>query len=98
MHKLTFFPSGNADTCLVDLAAGEKLLFDYANMRDPNDRYDRRINLATALRDDLEQADRDSFDVVAFTHADDDHIRGMVELFLARPCREVSRNRAHHDR
>lgn len=81
MHKLTFFPSGNADSCLVDLAGGEKLLFDYANMHDPDDSADRRIDLAIALQDDLEQAGRDSFDVVAFTHADDDHIRGMSDFF-----------------
>lgn len=81
MHKLTFFPIGNADSCLVDLAGGEKLLFDFANMRDPEDKTDRQIDLAAALQDDLEQAGRDSFDVVAFTHADDDHIRGMSSFF-----------------
>lgn len=81
MHKLTFFPSGNADSCLMDLAGGEKLLFDYANMCDPDDWSDRRIDLAVALRDDLEHADRDSYNIVAFTHADDDHIRGMSSFF-----------------
>lgn len=81
MHQLTFFPSGNADTCLVDLVGGEKLLFDYANMRDSDDPTDRRIDLAVALRKNLEQAGRNSFDVVAFTHADDDHIRGMSSFF-----------------
>jgi beta-lactamase superfamily II metal-dependent hydrolase len=81
MPKLTFFPSGNADSCLIDLADGQKLLFDFANMRAAADASDRRIDLAAALRDDLNRAGRDAFDVVAFTHADDDHIHGMAEFF-----------------
>ena len=31
MPKLTFYPLGNADTCLIDLADGRKVLFDYAD-------------------------------------------------------------------
>jgi len=81
MHKLTFFPLGNADCCRIDLSGGQKLLFDYAAMRDPDDEDDLRIDLAAAIRKDLEAAKRDSFDVVAFTHLDDDHIHGASELF-----------------
>ncbi len=81
MHKLTFFPIGNADCCLVDLAGGHKLLFDYANCPDTADASDKRIDLAAALRADLKAARRRDFDVVAFTHADDDHVRGMSEFF-----------------
>ena len=60
MHKLTFYPLGNADCCLIDLDNGQKLLFDYANMRDSNDDYDLRIDLPVALRDDLAAAGKDS--------------------------------------
>lgn len=81
MHKLTFFPLGNADCCRIDLANGKKLLIDYAAMRDPADEKDLRIDLSAELRKDLEAADRDYFDVVAFTHLDDDHIRGASEFF-----------------
>lgn len=81
MHKLTFFPIGNADCCLVDLANGQKLLFDYADCRDPDDDSDLRIDLAAALRDDLEASGYDGYNVVAFTHADDDHVRGASEFF-----------------
>ncbi len=81
MHKLTFFPIGNADCCLVDLAGGPKLLFDYANCPDTEDASDKRIDLAAVLRADLKAARRRDFDVVAFTHADDDHVRGMSEFF-----------------
>ena len=42
MAKLTFFPLGNADCCRIDLDVGQKLLFDFANVRDPSDPGDRR--------------------------------------------------------
>jgi hypothetical protein len=81
MHKLTFHPLGNADCCRIDLENGKKLLFDYANVADPDDTNDRRINLAEALRKDLEDADRDDYDMVAFTHLHDDHVCGSSEFF-----------------
>lgn len=81
MPKLTFYPLGNADCCLVDLTGGEKLLFDYANVSDPSDAANKRIDLAAALSNDLRAARRDAFGVVAFTHAHDDHVHGMAEFF-----------------
>ena len=33
-QKLTFYPLGNAETCLLELENGGKLLFDYAAMND----------------------------------------------------------------
>jgi hypothetical protein len=81
MHKLTFFPIGNADCCRIDLSGGQKLLFDYADMRDPNDEGDLRIDLAAAICEDLGAAKRNSFDVVTFSHLDEDHIRGASEIF-----------------
>lgn len=79
MHKLTFFTLGNADTCRLDLANGQKLLFDYAATRDSNKQDDRRCDLPQLLRNDL--GSRNAFDVVAFTHLDDDHICGSTEFF-----------------
>lgn len=81
MHKLTFFPIGNADCCRVELERGSKLLFDYADMRDPADPGDRRIPLGDELRRDLRESGRDAFDVVGFTHLDDDHIHSASEFF-----------------
>ncbi len=81
MHKLTFYPLGNADCCKLDLSDGRKLLFDYANCRDTEDEDDLRIDLAVVLREDLKAAERTYFDVVAFTHCDDDHIRGFSDFF-----------------
>jgi hypothetical protein len=81
MHKLTFFPLGNADTCLIELENSGILLFDYANVANSDDGEDKRIDLEEALRKKLEEIDRDCFDVVAFTHLDDDHIHGASEFF-----------------
>lgn len=79
MHKITFFPLGNADTCLIDLANGSKMLFDYANMRSGDD--DKKADLPTLLREDLKNAKRDHYDVFAITHADNDHVQGASEFF-----------------
>ena len=81
MHTLTCFPNGNADCCRMDLSGGQKLLFDYAAFGDPNDSTDRRIDLPRELRADLKAAKRSDYDVVAFSHLDDDHIHGASEFF-----------------
>ena len=81
MHQITFYPLGNADSYRIDLVGGEKLLIDYANVANPDDPNDRRIALASELRRDLEGAGRDSYDVVAFTHLDDDHVCGAADFF-----------------
>jgi hypothetical protein len=82
MHKVTFFPLGNADCCRIDLECGKKILFDYADTRDRNDPEDLRWDLPKALRDDLEEADRDYYEVVAFSHLDKDHIKGAPDFFF----------------
>ena len=58
LHKLTFYPLGNADCCLIDLENGQKILFDYANVRDSDDDDDLRIDLPEKLREDLEEAEK----------------------------------------
>jgi len=81
MHKLTFFPIGNADCCLIDLESKKKILFDYASCKDPDDENDLRVDLAATLKSDLKKDNKDYYDVVAFTHVDDDHIHGFSEFF-----------------
>lgn len=81
MHRLTFYPLGNADCCLIDLDGGKMILFDYANTRDPEDEEDLRCDLPELIRDHLESLERDYFDVVAFTHLDKDHYMGASEFF-----------------
>lgn len=81
MPSITFHPLGNADCFRVDLAGGEKLLFDYADTRCAGDPNDKRIDLPTELRKDLDAARRDYFHVVAFTHLDQDHVCGAPSFF-----------------
>ncbi len=81
MPKLTAYPIGNADTLRIDLRDGRKLLVDYADMRNPNDKDDKRIDLPAELRGDLRTAGRDYFDVAAFTHLDNDHVLGAGDFF-----------------
>ncbi len=80
MPKIIFYPVGNADTCLITL---EKrfMLCDYAAKLNPDDPDDRRIDLPEALKEDINYPLRDTIDVVAFTHLDDDHICGATGFF-----------------
>jgi beta-lactamase superfamily II metal-dependent hydrolase len=84
MAKITFYQLGNADSYRIDLDGGEKLLFDYANMRCGDKPEDKRADLPAELRKDLKAAGRDAYDVVAFTHFDDDHVCGAAEFFELR--------------
>jgi len=81
MHKMTFYPLGCADCCRIDLENGKKLLFDYADMRNPDDKFDLRWDLPGDLRRDLESAKRNYYDIVAFTHLDEDHYKGASDFF-----------------
>lgn len=80
MPKLTFYPLGNADTYLIALEK-KLLLCDYAAKRNPDDPDDLRIDLPESLKDDINYPLRDTIDVVAFTHLDDDHICGATDFF-----------------
>lgn len=79
MHTVRFFPIGNADTCLIELANGRRALFDFADMRERDDTSDKRCDLEKELRDCL--GDTVEIDVVAFTHLDTDHCKRANEVF-----------------
>ncbi|MAL18649.1 MAG: hypothetical protein CL670_13200 [Balneola sp.] len=79
MHKITLFPLGNADTSLIELENGKRILIDYADMKDSTDDDDKRIDLPNELKVLL--GDEDSIDVVVFTHIDTDHIKGSPDFF-----------------
>ena len=79
--KLTFHPLGNADCTRFDLTDGKKILVDYADMGNPNNPSDRRIDLPRELKNDLRAAKRDHYDVVLFTHLDNDHCGGSDKFF-----------------
>ncbi|MCP4589640.1 MAG: hypothetical protein GY842_02750 [bacterium] len=81
MPTVTYYPIGNADCILVDLASGKKILFDYAHTRDPDSDDDPRCDLPRELREDPDAAERGFYDVVAFTHLDWDHYAGATDFF-----------------
>lgn len=79
MPKVTFFPIGNADSCLIELDNDRRALFDFADMRNPEDKDDKRCDLEKELRDRID-GDKE-IDVVAFTHLDTDHCKRASEVF-----------------
>ena len=56
MTRLTFFPLGNADTTLIRLADNRLVLLDYADIRNPDDQFDSRCDLPSALRKEMSEA------------------------------------------
>ena len=79
MHTLRFFPEGNADTCLIELENERIIVYDYANMADPDDKSDKRIDLAPEIK--RAAGDNRFVDVLAFSHLDKDHFNRATELF-----------------
>lgn len=80
-HQVIFYPVGNGDTTQIVLSKGRRILFDYCHRGKAEDDDTPEIDLKTRLKDDMKAAGRDYFDVVAFTHADLDHIQGSTEFF-----------------
>ena len=81
MHKLIFYPLGNADCTQIQLDGGKRILFDFADTHDSEDKEDLRCDLEKEIRDSLDEDERDSFDVVAITHLDEDHYKRFSEVF-----------------
>jgi ribonuclease BN (tRNA processing enzyme) len=73
-QTITFYPLGNAETILLELNNNKTILFDFADTH-TNDVIDKRIDLAKELRS------KKSFDVVVFSHAHDDHVKGSKDFF-----------------
>jgi hypothetical protein len=92
IHRVNFFPLGNADCCRIDLDSGKQILIDYAAMRDAEDKNDLRIDLPGVLRKDLELRKRDFYDVVGFSHLDDDHIHGASNFFYLEHAEKYQEN------
>ena len=81
MHTLTFYPLGNADTCLIEMESKSVLLIDFADTRSADDVDDKRIDLSEAIRERLDELEREDVDVLALTHLDQDHIQCTSEFF-----------------
>ena len=79
MHLVRFFPIGNADTCLIELDNGRKILFDFADVANPDDPTDKRCDLEKEIREIL--GDNRTIDVVAFSHLDRDHCHRAKDIF-----------------
>ena len=80
-HQIIFYPVGNGDTSQIVLSQGRRVLFDFCHRKKADGDDTPEIDLKTRLKDELAAAGRDYFDVVAFTHADADHIQGSTEFF-----------------
>jgi beta-lactamase superfamily II metal-dependent hydrolase len=81
MAKVIFYPLGNADSYLIQTDNGQSFLFDFAEMRNPNDANDKKIYLADSLKDDINWAQNKSIDVLAISHGDNDHVKGVSDTF-----------------
>lgn len=81
VHQVIFYPVGNGDTTQIVLSKGRRVLFDFCHRDKAEDADTPEIDLKARLKEDLKAAKRDYFDVVAFTHADLDHIQGSTEFF-----------------
>ena len=81
MNKVIFYPVGNGDTSQIILENKKRLLFDYCHRQKGEDPKDPLIDLKKRLTEELKTAGRDYYDVVAFTHGDDDHICGSTDFF-----------------
>lgn len=81
MAELKFYPVGNADSTLIAFADDRLMLEDYCHRKDAEDENDKRVDLPNELRVELEARDRTDFDVVAFSHSDDDHVGGSEDFF-----------------
>jgi hypothetical protein len=85
---LRYYPVGSADTTLIELPDGRLVLIDFADFGDSDDSENKRIELGKALRERLDELDREFLDVVAFTHLDDDHCHKASEFFWFQYAKE----------
>lgn len=77
MHQVIFYPVGNGDTSQIVLNNGKRILFDFRHQNGDSP----SINLIDQLTKELKGANKDYFDIVAFTHGDKDHIENSTEFF-----------------
>lgn len=81
MHQIICYPVGNGDTSQIVLENGKRILFDFRHLKKTEDGEGPEINLKDRLKEELKKANKKSFDVVAFTHSDKDHIENSTAFF-----------------
>ena len=69
MHKVIFYPVGNGDTSQIVFENGKRLLFDFRHQKQGEENDSPYIDLKKRLADELKEARRDYFDVVALRMA-----------------------------
>jgi hypothetical protein len=81
VHQVHFYPVANGDSSQIVLAGGRRILMDFCHREKSEDPNTPEIDLKKHLREELNQAKRNYYDVVAFSHADLDHIQGSTDFF-----------------
>jgi len=81
MAKITFYPLGNADSYLIQTDSNNYFLFDFAEMKNPDIINDKRISLGKSLKEDIGWPNRKYIDVLAISHGDNDHVKGISTNF-----------------
>lgn len=81
MARMLFYPLGNADCTAIEFEDGRLMLVDFAHYEEAESEEDKRVDLKAELRQLLDETKKSSFAVVAFTHADQDHVNGAEEFF-----------------
>lgn len=92
MHKVIFYPVQNGDTSQIILSNGKRLLFDFRHLKLGEDEDEPAIDLKSRLKSELANAKRDYYDVLALTHADQDHISHSTEFFELRHAAKYQGN------
>ncbi|TGK23373.1 hypothetical protein [Leptospira kmetyi] len=80
-HSVIFYPVGNGDTSQIVLQSGKRILFDFRHLKKGEGVDTPEIDLKKRLKEELDKANKSYFDIVAFTHGDQDHIEGSTEFF-----------------
>lgn len=81
VNKVTFYPVSNGDSSQIVLSNGRRILMDFHHRACGEDESSPHIDLHKHLRAEFKAAGRDYVDVMAFTHADLDHICGFSDFF-----------------
>ncbi|WP_116870642.1 hypothetical protein [Vibrio splendidus] len=81
MSTVKFYPVGNGDTSLITLQNGKHVLMDYRQHSNATETTKPEFDIASDIKKTLKDAEKESIEVLVFTHADKDHIEGSTDFF-----------------